>query len=560
MLTLLTLTASMAIAAPGEPTRRWEPFDIQFQAAEEHPWWEFPVRAEFTHEGSGEKLSVEGCWDGERRWLLRFTAPRAGIWSYRTTSKDRGLDDRSGRIEVRAPTATEIDRNPNLRGSVRVAGGGRHFEYADGTPFFLLADTAWAANTARCGLGEREDGPFFQYLADRRAKGFNAILMQYFHGYGDYPDSPGHRNEGGYTYFERDPARLNPAHFAALDRRMRGLWARGFVAAINATWWGKTRRCLFSPEDARRVSAYCAVRYGAFNALWSTAGEYQYVFKDCGWTEADVHSLGQTVQAHNPWRRPVSIHPSARLDWAPPHNVQSSRPFHGASWLDHHWLQTGQSDDRLFNIVTRLRDDRALEPRMPLFLSEALYESALDPDAAYHIRWQVWASFLNGAAGYGYGAEGIYQFYDPADPKGEKGMEQRKPEHWRQALQFPGSTQLAPAKKLLTSLHWWKLEPRRDTLRVNGKANPLPTAEDLSSPHCAVIPDSVAIAYLPRGNADREIALAIPFAAAGTARWFDPRVGQFVGESLNPLSAPAWILPARPAPADDDWVLVVSRR
>ncbi|MCI0432686.1 MAG: hypothetical protein L0271_03410, partial [Gemmatimonadetes bacterium] len=53
------------------------------------------------------------------------------------------------------PTAAEIDRNPDLRGSIRVARSGWHFEYADGTPFFLLADTAWAANTARCGLGER---------------------------------------------------------------------------------------------------------------------------------------------------------------------------------------------------------------------------------------------------------------------------------------------------------------------------------------------------------------------------------------------------------------------
>jgi hypothetical protein len=132
-----------------------------------------------------------------------------------------------------------LERNPNLRGQVRVAKAGRHFEFADGTPFLLLADTLWAANTARCGLGEREDGPFYQYLADRAAKGFTAILMQYFHGYGDYPDAPGHRNEGGHTFLDRDVTRLNPAHFQSLDTRMRALWSRGFVALIPATWWGK---------------------------------------------------------------------------------------------------------------------------------------------------------------------------------------------------------------------------------------------------------------------------------------------------------------------------------
>ena len=41
------------------------------------------------------------------------------------------------------PTPAELERNPNLRGQIRIAPNGRTFEYADGTPFFLLADTLW---------------------------------------------------------------------------------------------------------------------------------------------------------------------------------------------------------------------------------------------------------------------------------------------------------------------------------------------------------------------------------------------------------------------------------
>lgn len=306
-----------------------------------------------------------------------------------------------------------------------------------------------AGNTERCGLGTNEDGPFFEHLADRHAKGFNAILMQCIHGYGDYPDAQAHRNEGGYAFLERDPARLSPAYFQALDRRMQALWQRGFVAAVPTMWWGKTKKSLFTPEDARRISIYVAARYGTFNSLWSLSGEYQYTFADCGWKPDDFSALGVEVQQCNPWHHPLSIHPSARLDWKTPHNCQSSRPFHGETWLDHHWLQTGQSVDRLFNIVTRLAENRALTPAMPVFCSEPYYERADDADSAYHTRWQIWTAILNGAAGYGYGAQGVWQFLDPSDPQGETGKRVSEAVPGREAIRsrsIPWGMEASPGR------------------------------------------------------------------------------------------------------------------
>lgn len=552
---LLLAAAGHSLALGAAPL--WKPQDVVLDAADAHPWWEFPVRGIFRHDTTGEEQGVEGFWDGERRWVVRFAPSRAGAWTYRTVSADRGLDGQQGRLEVSAPAAAELTRNPNLRGPVRIGPGGRYFTFGDGTPFFLLADTVWAVNTARCGLGNNEDGPFFRYLADRETKGFTAVLMQYFHGYGDYPESPGHGNEGGPAFPERDVTRLNPDHFRGLDRRMHALWQRGLVAAINTTWWGKTNQCLFKPEDARRISAYCAVRYAAFNALWSLSGEYQYAFRDCGWTPEDFTALGQSVQAHNPWRRPLSIHPSGQTGWTPPHNSQSSRPFHGQRWLDHHWLQTGQSRDRVFNIITRLEENRALEPAMPVFVSEAWYESALDLDSAYHMRWQVWTAFLNGAAGYGYGAYGLWQFYDPADPTGDKGKPAKDVVPWSDAIKLPGSGQLQHARRLLESLEWWKLAPARGRLRLNGAPNPLPTRADLSPPQAAAIRGQAIVAYVPRGNARRDLTLTLDSSAVRTARWFDPRTGRFSGEPIAVPAGDSWLIPARPVP-DEDWVLLLS--
>jgi hypothetical protein len=557
-LILLFSIASFSVGREASATvRPWEPVDIELEAADAHPWWTLPVRATFQTD-SGAPVILQGFANGGNRWVIRFAAPRPGVWTYRTSSADRALHGRTGRIVVAAAAGAERERNPNLRGSIRIAPGGRHFEYADGTPFFFLADTLWAGNTARCGLGEREDGPFFQYLSNRKAKGFTAILMQYFHGYGDYPDSPGHRNEGGHAFFERNPARLNPAHFAALDQRMRALWERGFVTAIPTTWWGKTRNCVFTPADAGRISAYCAVRYGAFNAVWSLSGEYQYAFSDCGWTPADFAAIGATVQEHNPYHRPLSIHPSSRTNFPAPHNVQSSRPFHGEPWLDHHWLQTGQSFDRLHNIVSRIAEVRALRPAAPVFCSEAFYETPKDPDSAYHARWQVWTALLNGAAGYGYGAGGIWQFFDPGDSQGETGKNVNDVVPWREAIGLPGSSQLWPAKKLLTRLDWWKLEPERERLLVNGEPNPRPTATDISPPHAAVVPSRAVLVYLPRGNAGRPIALAPPPGHDWTARWFDPRRGEFEGGAFAVPRTESWTIPRAPAPREEDWVLFLE--
>ena len=241
-------------------------------------------------------------------------------------------------------------------------------------------------------------GRSFNTWPTAKPRDSTAILIKYLNGFDDGPANPtGERNEGGYAFLQRDFERLNPAYFQALDRRMDAIWSHGFVAAIPAAWWGKTSKAVFDIQWAKRISAYCAVRYGAYNSLWCLSGEYQYAFKDCGWTEESFNDLGRTVQAHNPYGHPLSIHPSARLDWPPPHNCQSSRPFHDSGWLDHHWLQTGQSIDRMHNIVTRTAENRALSPPRPVFCSEGYYDVADDADQAYHARWQAWVAMLSGS-------------------------------------------------------------------------------------------------------------------------------------------------------------------
>ncbi|MCP5116569.1 MAG: DUF4038 domain-containing protein, partial [bacterium] len=372
-----------------------------------------------------------------------------------------------------------------------------------------------------------------------------------FHGFGDYPEDPsGHRNAGGHLFVDRDFARLNSEFFGFTDRRRRALWERGWVVASPVSWWGKTRSCRFSADEARRLAAYLAVRYGAFNTIWAVSGEYQYTFQDCGWREQDLNRIGEAIQRHNPYRRPLSIHPSGRTDWPPPHGSQSSRPFGEQSWLDHHWLQTGQSFDRLHYLVSRPAENRALDPARPVFCSEAYYEHAQDADGAYHARWQAWTAMLNGCAGYGYGAQGVWQFFDPGDPGGEPGKTVRRGVPWPEAIALEGSAQVGHVRSVLGHLAWQRLVPAPAARRVS------PT--DISAPQVATIPGEAWVVYVPRGNARKTIEVEGVEAGVWSGQWVDPRTGEWGEAKTFEVGEGRWVVPQRPAPAED-WALVMRR-
>ena len=55
----------------------------------------------------------------------------------------------SGEFEAVPWSDAEKTANPNRRGMIRATPNGHAFEYADGTPFFLVGDTWWATPTFR---------------------------------------------------------------------------------------------------------------------------------------------------------------------------------------------------------------------------------------------------------------------------------------------------------------------------------------------------------------------------------------------------------------------------
>ena len=108
----------------------------------EDPFRNVELDVVFSNE-QGTELRVPAFWAGENTWKARFSSPEPGSFEFATICNDTqntDLHERRGTVEIGQYTG----KNPlYCHGPVQVAGDRRHFEHADGTPFFWLADTWW---------------------------------------------------------------------------------------------------------------------------------------------------------------------------------------------------------------------------------------------------------------------------------------------------------------------------------------------------------------------------------------------------------------------------------
>jgi len=222
LLSFLLVFAATLVGADTVPQwGRWEQaFTAPGSAAPETD-----LTVEFTSP-SGAVRSILGFWDGGATWRVRFSPDELGEWKYRTHSVPAvpGLDRQSGQFRCGPPTE---GKGPFVRhGSLRISTNGRHFEHADGTPFFWLGDTVWYGAI----LGTAPD--WETYLNDREGKGFSVVHFNVV--------AP--RNgvaadvNGEISFTGVENIRMNPRFYQRLDRRVDAVNAHGLLAAIVQTW------------------------------------------------------------------------------------------------------------------------------------------------------------------------------------------------------------------------------------------------------------------------------------------------------------------------------------
>lgn len=482
----------------------------------------------------GTQLRVPAFWAGGNDWKFRYASNQPGTHTWRTECGDvanAGLHGVTGMIEVE-PYRGE---NPLLKhGPVRVARDRRHFEHADGTPFFWLGDTWWK------NLCKRMTWEGFQELtADRRAKGFNVVQIVC----GPYPDEgflePRMANEGGLPYESVKFEKINPEYFNYADRRLQHLVEAGIAPALVGAWGRGDCNSMkaIGADGLKRHWRYLVARYSAYPVFWILAGE---IPDETKWGQGQWAEVATYLRGIDPHHRPLTCHTGHGRRGAPGDNHVIDFDMVG-----------GNHDERIAvdaKTVAIVSAAYSKEPPMPVLVGETCYEGHMQQGFGDVQRRMFWGSILSGAAGHTYGAAGIWHASVEGDPGCASaafgGTRVYDWTTWKEGMNYPGATQLGIGKKLLEQYPWARFEPHPEW-----------------APGCfaAGIPGGTRFIYIPRrgiydwkGITVNNLMPGVPYATF----FFDPATGRRFDQGVVTTDSGSWNTPDLPSP--QDWVLVME--
>jgi hypothetical protein len=406
-----------------------------------------------------ENWRVPTFWRGGNQWTVRFASPTSGEYTYRLESTDKSNSDLNGH-EMR------VNITARSRGMIRVAASKRYFEHEDGTPFYWLGDTWWT------GLSDRLSWDGFQKLtANRKTKGFTVV--QIVAGLvpsneEQAPIDPGFHNEGG-AVWDPDFKNINPKYFDFADRRIQLLVDAGIAPAIVGAWHQALGQ--MGVAKMEKHWRYIIARYGAYPVFWVVGGE---VFdppeelgkklpgvvlygkltdlRSPGWTEVTRY-----VRATDPYHHPVTVH-----EIPPPFDI----PLKDESLTDFDLFQPSHMGWNSIAVeVALLNICRGRTLVKPEVVGEIGYEGIGGTNLEDFQRVSFWEAMLNGAAGYTYGANPVFEAYTADKP-----FQRTKYTllTWEEGMDLPGAYQISLGARLLQQHSWWQFAPHPEWVAPRG--------------------------------------------------------------------------------------------
>lgn len=341
--------------------------------------------------------------------------------------------------------------------ATRVGKNGHYFEYADGAPYFVLADTSWML------FGKLREEEIRRYFEDRSAKGFTTVQACVFRDLFE-PNTP---NAYGVRPFASDEdlhaARLNQDWIDYVLRMTKVAAEYGLVMALLPTWGDKWHPhsnsagpVIMDRESGKR---YCRTLSDAFgscdNVIWVLGGDSPIRTTE---HTAIIRSMAEGLREGKSGDRLITFYPPG---------IQSSAIFHSEEWLDFNVMQTGHHK---LNTAGYLHIERYFNepPFKPCFDMEANYEympmfsigektssGDLRTDSrpfaaafsAYDVRKSLYRTVMAGAAGFSYGCEPIRQVHRKGD-RVHVWADVDLPT-WDEGLAAPGSSQVGFLVELL---------------------------------------------------------------------------------------------------------------
>ena len=416
--------------------------------------------------------------------------------------------------------------------------GRRHLVDAAGQPFLIHGDTAWSL------IAQLTQAQVERYLDDRRARGFNTILVSLIENY--YSADPPSNAYGERPFHSHgvvsvlpfgafpDYTTPNEAYFAYADWVLRQAAESGILVLLAPSYVGC---CADGWHEAmvangslrlRQYGDYLGRRYRDFtNILWVHGGDSNAA-ADLARAVADGIRQSDPCALHTAHGAPET----AALDYWPDgagvqvNNVYTYGPVHAPALAQY-----------------------ARAGRMPFFLIESAYENE-HRASEQRLRTQAYQAVLSGAAGQVFGNNPIWHF------NGKRRFWSRRPA-WHEVLGSRGAHSMSHLRDLLTAMRWWLLAPdTRHSLLTGGRG-----PEDARAAAARSADGSFAVVYLPSAR-DITLDLGQMTGPMIAAEWFDPAAGRVatVAGSPFPAAGPRRFrpVPARNDAGFEDWVLILQ--
>ncbi|MDB4983444.1 MAG: hypothetical protein JWM82_4196, partial [Myxococcales bacterium] len=610
-----------AAGASGGAVHVWELVEITLKAAGTYanPYTDVDVWVDLK--GPGFTKKVWGFWDGgsatDPTFRIRVVATAPGAWTWTSAASptnDAGLAGKTGGFHAVDWTDAEKIANPNRRGFVSASKSGHALSYADGTPFFLLADTEWSAFTYRVpwkGVTPpadfSADATKFSFEGEVQALkklGFNSIAVistspnwnedtyaLTVNDAGGVPlrsakpksnstvsrgmnDEQGRRpflfpgKCAGLTDVCADYDRLDPAFFRSIDKKMAYLSGEGFVPYVETVRrdhgpsWSKYHDFKTSFP---RVLNYLKARYGAFNMIYSLAhidvtsapnlptADWKAAM-DAYYQKYGDMPFGQIVTVMGAGSTFTNFGHTDKSPWLKAHGVGNNPKDHG--------------------MEQNLAECFGQTPPVPAFANEPHYVGfpvdfnfpAGEPIATNNsvrdnelARAHAYGLVLNGGlAGH---VTGTGSRWDNA--VGEPANDPNYPPPWV-TLGYTFTTQARHLAELVLSEGARYQDLLLASVDLSAAKNPaFPVASLDGWAHMMRTADKkLALLYFERAALTQTISNMLP-ATSYKAQWFDPRTGQWSNAGSGTLVSDAGgklVLPAYPngaagAPASTDWAL-----
>jgi hypothetical protein len=271
---------------------RWGLFELALEGpAEGNPFLDVEFRAHFQYQH--RVIPVDGFYDGQGTYRVRFMPDVEGDWCYETVSNAPALAGHTGSLTCVAPSAGN-------HGPVRVRDT-FHLEYADGSPYWQIGTTcyAWAHQ------GDELEEQTLRTLAEAP---FNKMRMCVFPKHYTY-----NQNEPVTYPFEGKPlrdwdwTRFDPAFWQHFERRVADLCALGIEADLilfhGYDRWGFSD---MGAEADDRYIRYAVARLSAYrNVWWSLANEFDLMKAK---SMADWDRFFRIIQESDPYGHLRSVH------------------------------------------------------------------------------------------------------------------------------------------------------------------------------------------------------------------------------------------------------------